>query len=275
MSRMASVLKLSSFALWLISFFPIDTSSEVLTGIVKQPLPPFDPAPNSTVTVYEKDRRTKIAPPDTTDEEGRYRFQITKGKEVVIRAIWRSEKSMPGLTETKVESDPTKADVQLLPPQNADFEFWTKLGRKTAETSGNSIAYSVGDLNSAGVPAASVYGYLIGARQKTPGAFGQLNALQILNSDDSKSIALSLQKAEKQLKEKGSVPSQQDLAVDLGFYPTDQQLMEILAFIAPPIHSDAYSNWEIALEKAKGKYFKQTVIDESSVIKRASLLIQN
>jgi hypothetical protein len=269
--RIVSLLKEIALAFSLIAFGLSDLRSEELTGIVKQPTAPYGPAPDSTVTVYETDGKTKITPPDTTDGNGRYRFQIKKGKEVVVRATWRSEKSTPGLTKTKVEKDPTVADVQLLPPLDADFVDWLKVGQQAAEADGSAVVYTVGYLSKAGVPAASVYEFILGVRKEATVAFPHLNTVQIFNSEDSKAIALSLQKAEKQLTEEGSVPSKQDLAVKVGTQLTDRQHIEILAFIAPSENPNAYNRWKAAIEKASiGKFDKEEVLKKSSLIKAAA-----
>jgi len=101
MCRIVSLLKEIALAFSLIALGLSDSRSEELTGIVKQPTGPFGPAPDSTVTVYETDGKTMITPSDTTDGNGRYRFQIKKGKEVVVRATWRAKKSTPGSTKTE------------------------------------------------------------------------------------------------------------------------------------------------------------------------------
>jgi hypothetical protein len=271
MCRIVSSLKEIALSFSLIAFGLSDAHSEELTGIVKQPADPYDPAPNSTVMVYDKDRKKMIARPDTTDGSGRYRFQIQKGQEVAVHAIWRSEKSMPGWAEAKVERNPTVADVQLLPPKDADPNDWRKVGQQAVGTGGSALVYTVGDLREAGVPAASVYEFITGVRKEATAAFPHLADLQIFNSADSNSIAISLQKAEKQLKEEGSVPSQQDLAVKVGAHLTDREHIEVLALIAPSQKSDTYEKWRAAIKEAsKGKFNTEDVFTESALIKAAS-----
>jgi hypothetical protein len=272
MCRIVSLPKEIALALSLIAFGLSDAPSEELTGIVKQPTTPYDPAPDSTVTVYEKDGKTKITPSNTTDGNGRYRFQIEKGKEVVVRATWRTEKSMPGISQTKVEKNPTVADVQLLPPKDAVFAEWFKLGQQVAGVNGSLLVNTPGNLYEAGVPSASVYEFIRGIRKSKTAAFPDLNTVQIFSFEDSKAIAFSLQKAEKQLKEEGTVPSEQDLAVKVGTHLTNSELIEVLAFIAPPENSSTYSRWEAAIQEASiGKFDKKEVETKSAFIKAAVL----
>jgi hypothetical protein len=248
-------------ALSIVAFAFLGAHAEELTGIVKQPTKPYDPAVDSTVTVYAKDGQTKLVPSDTTDATGHYHFQIEKGKEVIVQATWRSSSSSPGRTQAIVKADPTVADVQLLPPITAPADAWFQVGPQWVKTSGSVIALN--NLRESGISAPSMFQFIQGVRMQAKGALPELSKQTIFNSESIETITSALQQAESQLKENGNVPSREDLVVDFRTQLTDREFAEILGFIAPqPNDSEKYKQWEAAIAGVSGSKLKEQVINE-------------
>jgi hypothetical protein len=241
-----------------VAFVYLDARSEDLTGIVKQPTKPYDPAVDSTVTVYEKDGKKKIMPSDTTDGSGRYHFQIKKGTAVIVQATWKSNNSSPGRTSAVVEADPTFADVQLLPPINAPADDWGQAGLQWSQISGSII--HLGGLRDSGITAGSMFRFLKGVGGKE--GFPELSDEQIFTAENTDTITSALDRAERQLKEKGKVPSREDFLVDFKTKLTDREYTEILGFIAPPTDSETHNQWKRAVIDINGSELKKNVMLE-------------
>jgi hypothetical protein len=234
-----------------------------LTGIVKQPTPPHSPAPDSTVTVYEKGIEIEK---DTTDRGGSYTFKVARGKNVVVRASWRSGKSTPGYTEVKVVANPTRADVQLLPPKGASADAWLDAGKLIAKTSGESVMLVPETLQQAQVPAASIFQFVRGARTESSESFKGLVKVTMFNPKDWPVVAQGLQKAEQQYKSTGTVPNYLELAAKLKGWLTVQQHAEIIGFIAPRRDEDASKKWEAAVEQSVGPELTTEIIAKKEIL---------
>lgn len=232
---------------------------EQLTGIVKQPVPPYQPAPDSVVTVFESDGRTRIAGPDTTDETGRYKYEVAKGKKVIVEASWKPKLSTPGKTEATMLTNPTEADVQLLPPKTAAEESWLQAGRETGKMSGDAALLALSTLQGADVPAASIFQFVRGA-QGVAAPFKGLAGVEIFDSKNPQIVVQALREAEKQFQTTGSVPTYQELAPKLEGPLTKEQHLEILGFIAPKRDSAAWGHWETAVGKSVGPSLKTAVL---------------
>ena len=232
---------------------------EALIGIVKQPLSPYDPAADSIVTVFEDDGRTTIAGPDTTDDTGRYKFEVAKGKNVIVRARWKPELSTPGSTPAKVLTNPTQADVQLQPARTASAEWWLEAGRQTAKTSDNAVGLVISTLQAADVPTTSIFEFIRGA-QSVGKPIDGLAGVGIFDSKHPEIIVQALREVEKEFQTTGSVPTYQQLAPKLAGKLTKEQHLEILGFSAPARDSGVREQWEAAVGKSVGATLKTAVL---------------
>ena len=254
----------------LLTFTAVGVSSAgaeelTLTGIVRQPMPPYGPAPDSTVTVFEKGIKIKM----NTTQTGTYTFQVARGKTVVVRASWRSAKSTPGWSEVvKVVANPTHADVQLLPPKRASADDWRDAGKLIAKTGGGTVMFVPETLEQAQVPAASIFQFVRGARTESSESFKGLVNITMFNSKDWLVVAEGLQQAEQQYKAKGTVPNYQELGAKLKEWGplTVQQHAEIIGFIAPRHDEDASKRWEDAVEQSLGPKIKTQIIAKKVIL---------
>lgn len=262
-----SLIKLALLTVTIVGVSSAGAEEVTLTGIVKQPMPPHNPAPDSTVTVYEKVSQTKITGPDTTGDDGRYSFKVARGKNVVVRASWRSEKSTPGRTEVKVVENPTRADVQLLPPKGASAHDWLEAGKLIAKTTGEGVMLVPQTLQQAQVPAASIFQFVTGARIESHGSFkGLAKVTTMFNPKDQQVVAQALEKAEQQYKFNGTVPNYSELAAKLKGSLTAQQHVEIIGFIAPRRDEDARKKWEAAVERSVGPELTTQIIENKKIL---------
>lgn len=241
--------------------------AETLTGIVRQPEAPHLPAPASTVTVYEKQTNTKLAGPDITHSDGRYRYDIGSGKEVVVKASWKAERSSPGVTEKKVVQNPTEADVQLLPAKTAPPENWMVVGQESPTLSAGPAAEVLRSLRESGVPAESIYSYVFGARKKAPLVYKALNKTELFTTLAPERVIDAIKEAEDQFRTKSTVPNYQQLKLKEAEL-TETQHTELLGFIATSKEPKDREKWNAALEKAVGAEHKEQVLEEKRFISK-------
>jgi hypothetical protein len=242
------------------------TKAETLTGIVKQPEPPYLPAPASTVTVFEKGTNRQLAGPDTTDEKGRYRCDIELGKQVVVRANWRTSLSSPGTTEKKVEQNPTEADVQLLPAKTALPEKWMAVGHENAALTAETSPEVLQSLRKFGVPSESIYSYTFGAYKKAPQAHTELDEIKLFSTLTPEHVVEAIKAVEVQYKATSTVPNYQQLRLKKADL-TQAQHIELLGFfLATSKAQRDCSRWSAALEKSLGPKDTQEVLERTSFI---------
>jgi hypothetical protein len=228
--------------------------AEELTGVVKQPEKPYGPADKSTVIVFETDREGKRQEldRDITGSDGVYTFQVQKGKSVIVQANWRTDKSSPGETPTSVVANPTKADVQLLPPATASIDQWLNAGRLAAKTKGVTWIIVPSSLHKADVPSSAVFQFITGANLEAKSTPPSLSSLQMFDLKDWQVVAQGVKQAEVQFKQTSSLPKYEELASKLKGSLTEQQHIEILGFVAPANTGDE-KVWEAAVLKAVGE----------------------
>jgi hypothetical protein len=245
--------RLTGFSLSLIILTTIASSlnvgAETLTGIVKQPNTPYPPATSSTVIVYDKQTKQKVAGPDITDGEGRYRYdKIRKGQQVIVKASWKTELSSPGITETKVNRNPTEADVQLLPAKTAPAEKWLLAGKQVIPEKGGSVSELLRTLPETGVPSESIYRFILGMRQEAPGTYKGLNQIALFNTSSPERIAVAIKSAEEEYKSSSTIPTYQELQMKSNGL-TEQQYLEVLGFIGTSNAKKDPATWNEALKK--------------------------
>lgn len=244
-------------------------NAETLTGIVKQPEPPYSPAASSTVTVYDKRTKNKIVGPDTTDANGRYRYdQIRKGQSVIITASWRAEVSSPGVAETEVIRNPTEADVQLLPAKTASAEKWILAGRQfSTEKKGNALELFQA-LPETDVPSESIYRFILGIHKESPSAYKDLNKISLFKTSSPDKIADALKSTEHEYKSKTTVPTYEQLqSTTKGLTP--QEYFEVLGFIGSSTASRDADKWDTAIKRLPGEQKQEKVRQESNKISAA------
>jgi hypothetical protein len=240
--------------------------AETLTGIVKQPEAPHLPAPASTVIVYEKGTNKKLAGPDTTNKDGRYRYIIRSGTEVVVKASWKAERSSPGVTEKKVAQSPTEADVQLLPAKTAPPETWMVVGQESPALSAGTAAEVLRSLRESGVPAESMYSYVFGARKKAPSVYKALDKTELFTTLAPERVIDAIKAAEDQYRTESTVPNYQQLKLK-ETQLTEIQHTELLGFIATS-KEPKDKKWNAALERAVGAEHKEQVLEEKRFISK-------
>jgi hypothetical protein len=219
-----------------------------LTGVVKQPSAPYDPAPHSVVTVLDAGDKQTIAGPDSFDT-GNYTFDVPRGRKVLVKATWRPTQSLPGTTVTTVTAETTHADVQLQPPKGSEEARYFDAGAATARTGAPSTLASVNTLYAQEVPAASIYKFILGAKSESADAVEPFAKLDIFKYGDSVAISQGLNDVQLNWKTSGTVVSYSDLNKRLNGKVTKTQYAEMLGFVAP---KDAATNlwWQSALKKS-------------------------
>jgi len=240
--------------------------AETLTGIVRQPEAPHLPAPASTVTVYEKQTNKKLAGPDITHSDGRYRYDIGSGMVVVVKASWKAERSSPGVTEKKVAQNPTEADVQLLPAKTAPPENWMVVGEESPTLSAGTAAAVLRSLRESDVPAESIYSYVFGARKKAPLVYKALDKNTLFTTRAPERVIDAIKAAEDQYRTKSTVPNYQQLKLKEAQL-TETEHTELLGFIATS-KEPKDEKWNAALEKAVGAEHKEEVLEEKRFISK-------
>jgi hypothetical protein len=218
-----------------------------LTGVVKKPAAPYDPAPFSTVTVFDADGTQKIAGPDSFDN-GNYTFTVPRGKKVLVRASWRPTESLPGTTVTTISNETTRADVLLQPKKDSDEARFFGAGAMTAKAGAATTRASVNTLYAQEVPAASLYNFILGAKSESAEAAKPFTGLEIFKSNQPAAITEGLQAVQLEWQVSQTVPAYSVLNRKFDGKVSQGQYAEILAFAAPP---DAATNvwWQAALKK--------------------------
>jgi hypothetical protein len=228
-----------------------------LKGVVNQPLPPFSPAPNSIVVVFDGSLRETIAR-DVSDAHGQFKFHVARGQKVVVIASWRREESMPGTLRVSVTSDPTDVKIQLQPPKSAPEETWFNAGALSAKTGAESTNLVANVLHSKDLPAVSMFQFVKGAKSASKYSFQGIDGLEIFKADDSKSVASGLKEVQSEWKTSKSVPSYDALLAKTDGKLTHTQYVQILGFSAPT-DSATKSIWQSAVQQSVGDDGKNEV----------------
>jgi hypothetical protein len=242
--------------------------AETLTGIVKQPEAPYSPAPGSTVIVYERSTNKQMAGPDTTDAQGRYQYDIARGKEVVVKASWKVELSSPASVEAKVVKNPTRADIQLLPAKAAPPEQWLAIGQQGSTLTAGNSADVLRSLRDIGVPSESIYSYVFGVRKKNHVTFSDLDKLKLFNTNSPWYVVEAIKAAEEQYKTTSTVPNYEQLKLK-DKELTEAEHIELLGFITPSNRHGDLGAWNWALERSLGVEGKEQVLKENVAITKA------
>lgn len=206
--------------------------AETLTGVVKQPTPPFAPAADSTVTVLDNETQTMVGAPTTTAADGKYKVEVARGRKVTVRAVWDADQSMPGSTIATVSKNPTLADVQLQPPRGSAESAWYRSGVVTAKLGSGSVAVTASSLQSQEVAAAARYQFILGATSVDGSAFKGIGDLQMFHPQYADSVTKGLGVAESQFRTTQTLPTYMQFNESVRSVPVDVYL-QVLAFLAP------------------------------------------
>jgi hypothetical protein len=226
--------------------------ADTLTGTVWQPTVKLG-ARASSVLVIDRDTDKKLAGPDTTDANGTYTFEgIPSGKRIEVKARWDMKRSSPGASETSVDANPKKADVQLLPALDASAGDWLVAGQHSADGLGDGVTPNfpphVTDYNQAL--------YLVGKSNQLRIAFPEAGRLDDKTAD---SLAAMIIAGEKHYRATGSVPGRQYLEYHGNRKLTDDQFAAVLGSIAPKTGTRQRREWDAkAAAKSNPETTKET-----------------
>lgn len=256
-----------------------------LKGVVIQPEEPFDPAFDATVEVYKYEEidgnltLKLVAGPGTTKDDGSFSYEVEKDVQIVIFAVWQDPDAIGksptfyGKIGTSVEMNPEIQDVQLFPEKTAGAGAWYAVGRKTYELNRNSdISAYPYYLKSAGIPAASIYTFVSGARSKADGAFEELEGLEMFGAAYSGQTDLTrkaLEATEGQFIENGTFPTYLELKSDLEGDLSQRVYWEVLGFVAPSLSGDQGLRWKAAVEKSVDPEARAEVFNKRKTISDA------
>lgn len=154
-------------ALLMASLLPLAASADTLTGVVKQPEPPHLPSPSSVVTIRDVKTNQELGT-NVTKKDGKYTFDVRRGTEVLIRAEGTVGSTSPGTATAKINANPTRTDVYLLPDFAASVGAWRVAGQTTAKQNSSQFVFVAGHLKYEPLTDSKFKEFLEGARSVDP-----------------------------------------------------------------------------------------------------------